>query len=65
MNARKEAMGKREYLELLGKYDAILPRHMECEGSYYQHFGMSHNRKGSGCGGTCTEAYLSILWRGI
>lgn len=45
MNARKEAMGKREYLELLGKYDAILPRHMECEGSYYHHFGMSHNSR--------------------
>lgn len=45
INARKEAMGKREYLELLGQYDAILPRHMECEGSYYQHFGMSHNRR--------------------
>lgn len=45
INARKEAMGKREYLELLGQYDAILPRHMECEGSYYHHFGMSHSCK--------------------
>lgn len=60
INARKEAMGKREYLELLGQYDAILPRHMECEGSYYRHFGMSHNSRDlDAVGGALKRIYPS------
>lgn len=45
INSGKQAMEKREYLELLEQYDAIVPKHAECEGNYYQHFGMSHNNR--------------------
>lgn len=45
INSQKQAMEKREYLGLLEQYDAIVPRHAECEESYYRHFGMSHNSK--------------------
>lgn len=43
INSDMHAMEKREYLALLEQCDAIVPKHAECEGSYYQHFGMSHN----------------------
>lgn len=45
INSRKQAMSKQDYLELLEQYDAIVPKHAECEGSYYEHFGTSHNSR--------------------
>lgn len=45
INSQRQAMEKREYISLLGEYDAIVPRHAECEGNYYQHFIRSHNSK--------------------
>lgn len=45
INSQKQAMEKREYLELLERYDAIVPKHAECEDSYYRHFSMSHNSR--------------------
>ncbi len=46
INSRMQAMGKGEYLDLLEQYDAIVPKHAECEGkNYYEHFGMSHNSR--------------------
>lgn len=41
-HARKE-MQKKDYLDLLEQYDAIVPKHAQCEGSYYEHFGRAHN----------------------
>ncbi|MCM1112028.1 MAG: DUF4422 domain-containing protein [Muribaculum sp.] len=43
INERQEAMEKREYLKLLEQYDAVVPRHARCQGSYYRQFGLSHN----------------------
>lgn len=43
LNSRGQAMNKSDYVELLEQYDAIVPRHADCNGSYYQHFGRSHN----------------------
>lgn len=43
LNSRGQAMSKNDYMELLEQYDAIVPRHAECDGSYYEHFGRSHN----------------------
>jgi len=45
INSGKQAMSKQEYLELLEQYDAIVPKHAECDGSYYKHFSMSHNSR--------------------
>lgn len=45
LNTKGQAMDKSDYIELLEQYDAIVPRHAECEGSYYRHFGRSHNSK--------------------
>lgn len=45
INSRKQAMSKQEYLELLEQYDAIVSKPAECEGSYYEHFGRSHNSR--------------------
>ncbi len=43
INEQKQAMKKREYVKLLEEYDAIVPKHAQCEGSYYEHYGASHN----------------------
>ncbi len=45
LNSRGQAMDKNDYVGLLEEYDAIVPRHAVCEGSYYQHFGRSHNSR--------------------
>ncbi|MCD7835131.1 MAG: DUF4422 domain-containing protein [Lachnospiraceae bacterium] len=37
-------MKKQEYLDLLKEYDAIVPKHAECDESYYEHFARAHNR---------------------
>ncbi len=43
LNVKGQAMDKADYIRLLEQYDAIVPRHAECSGSYRQHFGRSHN----------------------
>lgn len=45
MNEQKMVMDRQQYLEILEKSDAIVPKHMECEDglSYYEHFGKAHN----------------------
>lgn len=43
INSEKGIMQEQEYLEILEQYDAIVPVHAECEGTYYQYFGMCHN----------------------
>lgn len=45
INAEKDVMREQEYLEILEQYDAIVPKHAECEGTYYQHFGKAHNSR--------------------
>lgn len=44
LNSKRQAMGKSDYVRLLEQYDAIVPKHAECEESYYKHFGKAHNK---------------------
>ena len=45
INSKMQAMEKGEYLSLLRECDAIVPKHMDCEGgcTYYEQFGKAHN----------------------
>ncbi|MGN0429772.1 MAG: DUF4422 domain-containing protein [Acetatifactor sp.] len=47
INHEMQEMQKDEYLTILQEYDAIVPKHMECDGgcSYYEQFGLAHNIK--------------------
>ena len=44
-NSENNIMQEQEYLEILEQYDAIVSYHLECEGTYYQHFGRAHNSR--------------------
>ena len=43
INDAGKEMQKKDYLDLLEQYDAIVPKHAQCEGSYYEHFGRAHD----------------------
>ncbi len=45
INSARKEMQKRDYIDLLEQYDAIVPKHMQCEESYYEHFGRAHNSR--------------------
>lgn len=45
INERMKELSEDEYLKILSEYDAIVPRHAECEPYYYEHFGRAHNNK--------------------
>lgn len=43
LNGSGIEMQRKDYLELLGKYDVIIPHHGICEGTYKDHYGRAHN----------------------
>ncbi len=43
INSERKEMQKRDYMDLLEQYDAIVPKHAQCKESYYEHFGRAHN----------------------
>ena len=47
INDKHTFMDREQYLEILQNCDAIVPKHMQCEGglNYYEHFAQAHNRK--------------------
>ncbi len=42
INEQRKALDKVEFLRLLHEYDAIVPKHAECEQNYREHFGRAH-----------------------
>lgn len=45
LNQSGREMQRKDYLEILKNYDAIVPKHAECEGSYYEHYSRAHNSR--------------------
>lgn len=43
LNAENMVMNRENYLELLSKYDVIVPIHLTCKNSYKEHYGEAHN----------------------
>ena len=43
INKERRELSKTEYLDILKEYDAIVPKHAECEINYRDHYGRAHN----------------------
>ena len=43
INEQRKALDKAEFLQLLHEYDAIVPKHAECEQQYREFFGRAHS----------------------
>lgn len=43
LNDRGFEMQREEYLSLLLQYDAVVPKHAECDETYLKHYGKAHN----------------------
>ena len=45
MNAQGTYMNREQYLDILKNFDAIVPKHMQCDNgmAYYEHFAKAHN----------------------
>lgn len=65
LNDYKRLMQREEYLDILAQYDAIVPTHAECKGSYYERYGRAHDARyldviGNAIKKICPEYYESF-----